>query len=141
MTVKKTLLIIMVFMMAGCITYVSDPLSPQTTLPKQKALTNFHKVSLGMSIQEVVEIMGRTLRTGYVLGDDQSQSIEEINIPAPVEAETITGGGKEYEVFYYVTQVSIPDGVFNGDELMPLIFENGKLIGKDWKIFYQLIDK
>ena len=57
---------------------------------------------------------------------------EEIRIPNPYKSEFLKVRGKSLEVLYYVTQIKKDDGVFNKDELTPLIFENGKLIGWGW---------
>jgi hypothetical protein len=51
-------------------------------------------------------------------------------IDNPYRNETLTGkDGKSYEVLYYYTELKQRDDRITDDELTPLVFHDGKLIG------------
>jgi hypothetical protein len=53
-----------------------------------------------------------------------------VTINNPYRNEIVAGkDGSTLEVFYYVTDVHRNDGLITDDELTPLVFDNGKLIG------------
>lgn len=51
----------------------------------------------------------------------------------PYRSETLTGkDGKSYEVLYYYTHLKQRDDRITDDELTPLVFQGGKLIGRGY---------
>ena len=89
-----------------------------------------NKISIGMTKQEVINIMGiETINAR----DDYGNIVEVIN--NPYKTETLRGKDKIFEVVYYYTEIKRADGAINDDELTPLVFDEGKLIGWGWSFF------
>jgi len=82
-----------------------------------------------MSIQEVKAILGDKLVVGYQI-ETAPQKLNPITIKQPYREEDIIKGSVTYKVLYYYSAVMKPDGLIADDELTPLIFLNGHLVGK-----------
>lgn len=52
-----------------------------------------------------------------------------MTISNPYRSEILQGKEKKFEIVYYVTDVKRDDGTITDDELTPLVFDDGKLIG------------
>jgi len=79
------------------------------------------KLSIGMSKQEVLNVMGT-----------QTMQAEGWTVNNPYRSEIMTGKDKTFEVLYYYTDVKQGDNAITDDELAPLVFDDGKLIGWGW---------
>ncbi len=92
---------------------------------------NLMELSIGMSKQEVLQIMGtKTIKT----------MVQTIN--NPYRSEILTGkDGKTLEVLYYYTEIRRTDDIITDDSLTPLVFDNGKLIGWGWSFLTDNIQK
>jgi hypothetical protein len=103
----------------------------QTAVPQEISLneSGFKAVKDGMTMEQVHNIMGQELIIGYAL---QSSDYKPLTIPNPYKSETIKGTGCFIE--YYIEAIRQPDGIVHDNELMPLIFKNGKLIGRGWPL-------
>ncbi len=73
---------------------------------------------------QVHKIMGQELLIGYAFESDKYQPL---TIPNPYRIEKIKGG--EYTIEYYIEAIRQADGIVKDDELMPLVFQDGKLDG------------
>ena len=73
--------------------------------------------------------MGQELVIGY---EFQSPDYKPLTIPNPYKSEAIKG--TDYFIEYYIEAIRQPDGIVSDNELMPLIFKNGKLIGRGWPL-------
>ena len=86
-------------------------------------------LSIGMTKADVTKLMGTETVTvnlsgvGYLWAD----SYEKIS--SPYRTETLQGKDKVFEVWYYYTDLKNTDGAITDDELMPVVFDDGKLIG------------
>jgi|SRR3989344_493397 len=77
------------------------------------------KLSTGMRKDVAKEIMGTDPAKGLFMWIDN-----------PYRTETLTGkDGKVYEVLYYYTDLKQRDDKITDDELTPLVFQDGNLIG------------
>ena len=77
------------------------------------------KLSTGMRKDVAKEIMGTDPAKGLFMWIDN-----------PYRTETLTGkDGKVYEVLYYYTDLKQRDDKITHDELTPLVFQDGNLIG------------
>jgi hypothetical protein len=108
---KKLLVLLLCLGLTGCAS-----LSGIRIMNRQNLL----KLSIGMTKQEALNVMGtRTFKT-YADG----------TINNPYRSEILSNKeGRVFEVVHYYTDVKSLDGVITDDELTPLIFDNGKLIG------------
>ena len=115
---KKVLASVLCFGLVGCAT-----LSESTAINR----TNLLKLSVGMTKAEAISNMGTEAATAYF--QDIGGYHHAIAITNPYRSETLQGKDKIFEVVYYVTDDKANNGAIVDDDLTPLVFENGKLIG------------
>ncbi len=140
------LCLILSLICAGCASQeIYDPLrlaNHQTLLLNEGA---FSRVSNGMSIDEVHQAMGQKIVIGYTRIDGVSDNASKLageksavstyqplTILNPYKSEEIKGSHDVFMVEYYVTKVEQPGGLISDKELMPFIFKNNILVGRDW---------
>ena len=97
---------------------------------------NLFQLKIGMDKEEVLEIMGQSRKTiRDLIGNIKGY------VNNPYKREFLTIDDKQYEVIYYYTDIKAqrppgPPGFYKmsitDDELTPLVFEGGKLIGWGW---------
>jgi hypothetical protein len=89
---------------------------------------NLNRLSVGMSKDEVVKIMGT----------DNAETRNGL-VPNPWTTETVTGrdGGK-YEVLYYLTRKNPPMTSIGKFLTVPVIFRGGKLVGWSFETLEKL---
>jgi len=128
--------------LAGCITVTSEPdINVREWTHPSKGLTNIRQVQLGMTDREVASLMGDQVVIGYQASDSLSGAYEAIPIKSPYRDEVLSGKYTTYKIIYYYTHVQSPDGIIADDELTPLVFKEGKLIGKGRDFLFALKDK
>ena len=112
---KPYYLLMTAVLLTGCGNLYLEP----GELLRTENAANINKLSVGMSQATVTELMGSEPAKGLFYWVDN-----------PVRSETLTDkDGKSYEVLYYYTDLKQRDDKITDDELTPLVFENGKLIG------------
>ncbi len=90
------------------------------------------KLSVGMTKQEALEIMGTKKITTYEPSALYLAPLTAQAINNPYRSEILQGKDKTFEVLYYYTDVKQQDGAITDDELTPVVFDNGILIGWGW---------
>ncbi|MDE2009890.1 MAG: DUF3192 domain-containing protein [Candidatus Omnitrophica bacterium] len=116
--------------LAGCAT--APVYNPMQVANQQELLLNesgLKAVANGMTLDQVHQIMGQKLIIGYQY---QAPDYKPLTIPNPYKSETIKGTG--YFIEYYIQSIVQPDGTVSDDELMPLVFKDGRLIGRGWPL-------
>ena len=104
---------------------------------KKSDISNMYLVYMGMTKEDVHKIMGEYLVVGY--NKEQGDlSYEEIRIASPYSTKKIEKNGKVYEVEYYFTNIGKIDNCILDEELTPVVFEDGKVIGKGQKFLSYL---
>ena len=112
---KKTLLILLInLILVGC-GVSSDYVRTQNK-------NNLNKISLNMSKSKVLDIMGT----------ENFKQSDGTNITNPFRSETFNENNKTYEVLFYYTDFKKSDGVITDDELTPIVFFDGKVVGYGW---------
>jgi hypothetical protein len=86
---------------------------------------NLQKLSVGMTKEQVLATMGHKKGGGR---------FGEPTVNSPYKSEILPSGDKTFEVLYYYTDAKSAIYIANpatvtDDELTPLVFDNGKLIG------------
>jgi hypothetical protein len=86
---------------------------------------NLLKLSVGMTKEEATAIMGHK-SGGGIFG--------EPTVNSPYKSEILQGEERTFEVLYYYTDVKkvayiVNPATITDNELTPLVFDNGKLIG------------
>ena len=101
--------------LAGCGNFFLEPIE----LLRNHNKENLQRLSAGMHKNVAMETMGTEPAAGLFQW-----------IYNPHRTETATGtDGNLYEVLYYYTDLKQRDDQITDDELTPLVFENGRLIG------------
>lgn len=118
---KLGVLLVMAMFLAGCATLTVSKLTAKNRM-------SLVHLSAGMSKQEVLAIMGTGI-SAYTCEDAVSKACREVTINNPYRTEMTESSGKASEVYYYLTDLKNKNCEVEEDELTPLAFENGKLIG------------
>lgn len=101
--------------LASCSSFYVDPADSFRDANKE----NLKKLSVGMEKSAALQVMGTEPSRGLFMWIDN-----------PYRDETVTAkDGKHYEVLYYYTDMKQRDDKITDDELTPLIFQDGKLVG------------
>lgn len=100
---------------------------------------NLLKLTIGISREEALEIMGTEdfIATYWPGGG----LVLEVTINNPYRSEILQGKEKTFEIIHYVTDVKRDDGAITDDELTPLVFDDGKLIGWGWSFLEANVQK
>ena len=110
----------------------------QATAPNRD---NLLKLSIGMTKEEAINIMGTKSTIAYSMVGIYGNIPRAVEITNPYRSEILQGKDKTFEVIYYVTDDKNNDGAITDDELTPLIFDNGKLIGWGWSFLKDNVEK
>ena len=123
-------IIVLSFCLGGCMSnVVYNPM--QTSSPAELLLneSGFKALQNGMTLDEVHKTMGQELVIGYTF---QEPGYKPLTIPNPYKSEALKGTG--FLIEYYIEAIRQPDNIVKDNELMPLIFRDGKLIGRGWSL-------
>lgn len=120
---KKLIALLLCLGLVGCATPLHKSIAPNRE--------HLAKVSIGMTKDEVLKVMGTKSFSTYSQGDVFGIP-SYLTITNPYRSEILQGKEKTLEVVYYVTDVKKDDNAISDDELTPFVFDNGKLIGWGW---------
>ncbi|MCR4337792.1 MAG: hypothetical protein NUV91_08320 [Candidatus Omnitrophica bacterium] len=135
---KHGWLILLVFL-GGCATVppvLEDPPAPtQTETPSEgvRRFISLQQIHDGMSQDEVGNALGKQVVIGYELENEQEKRYRPLTVNNPYRTEKIQKGLRSYHVDYYLVGIQAQDDQVSDDELIPLVFENGRLIGQGWE--------
>jgi hypothetical protein len=115
----------------------SKPTPPPSLKFTKKPLSNIDHVFLGMTKDEVLSVMGDDVTIGYHWNDELG-TITPIIRDQPLRDDMVRLGNQEYEVIYYWVDVKQSDGHIKNNEMMPLVFDQTKLIGKGYDFLESL---
>jgi len=123
---KRFSLFLVILILAGCAT--ANKLE-NFRLQNRQALP---KISIGMTKEAVNTLMGTNTAeekefVGLLFGGYKKQIVNN-----PYRTETLQGKDKVLEVYYYYTDVKSRDDAITDDELTPIVFDEGKVIGWGW---------
>ena len=111
----KIIIVALLLVLAGCSNIYLDT----SDLLRERNTGSLAKLTAGLGKETVMEMMGTEPSKGVFMWIDN-----------PYRSETLTGkDGKSYEVLYYYTDLKHRDDRITDDELTPLVFHDGKLIG------------
>lgn len=143
---NKILIVGLIFFISGCAVVTTKP--SQTTTVNANAVEHtfpsvevIRKLMPGISREEALALIGRTVKTGYELKEGSVSEYQPVTMNNPSRSQKITKGNNTYEVDYYLTYIHKADGVVSDDELTPLVFQDNKLIGKGWEFFNEKVKK
>ena len=100
----------------------------QVTAINRERLLN---LSLGMTKDQALNTMGKESfkNANWTEISENRKITRGMTITNPYRSEILQGKDKTLEVIYYVTDDKNNDGAIQDDELTPLVFDEGKLIG------------
>jgi hypothetical protein len=111
----KNLIVASALVLAGCSNIYLDT----SDLLRARNTEGLAKLTVGLRKEVAMEMMGTEASKGVFMWIDN-----------PYRSETLTGkDGKSYEVLYYYSDMKQRDDKITDDELTPLVFQDGKLIG------------
>jgi len=138
---KLICLLVLIMMVSGCASM--GHLDNLRTENRQNIL----KLSIGLTKQEALDLMGNKSATDVYQSSPVYGSIK-LTVNNPYRSEILQGKDKNFEVIYYYTDVKkmhrnwwVETPTVQDDELTPLIFDEGKLIGWGWSFLQENIQK
>ncbi|MCA9398268.1 MAG: DUF3192 domain-containing protein [Candidatus Omnitrophica bacterium] len=139
---NKYFIFFLLVSLTGCVAVKVAPESSSTAVSEsagvKKNLTNVRQLTQGMIRQGVEEIMGEYTAIGFKANDEVPGTYETITLKNPYREEVLAVGDKQYEVIYYLSSIQLADGLVADDELTPVVFENGQMIGKGQDFLFKL---
>ena len=138
--------IVLAFVFSGCAVMTTPPTTSAGPAPLKTEEHAFasketiRKLMLGISREEAVALIGRTVTTGYEM-KAFGGGYKPVTTANPYRSQKITKASDVFEVDYYLTEVHKADSIVTDDELTPLVFQADKLIGKGWEFFNTKIKK
>ncbi|MFC1514784.1 DUF3192 domain-containing protein [Candidatus Omnitrophota bacterium] len=124
---SKALIVLLCLSLTGCA-------APRQSL-NTKNRQNLNALSLGMSKDEAIAVMGS--EPVKIPGGLYTASVSITN---PHKTETIQTGGRTLTLVYYVTELTWDERQVRKEDLTPLVFEYGGLIGWGWEFLEANID-
>lgn len=111
--------------LAACSTLMVDPLEQLRSANKQ----NLAKLAPGMTRMEVESVMGHE-QAGGGLPEVVFGRVQYLKAKNPMREETVKGAdGAAYLVLFYYTDLKQRDDKITDDELTPVVFRDGKVVG------------
>ncbi len=129
---KKLLLALLCLGLVGCAS-LSQVIAPNRA--------NLLKLSIGMTKDDAIQTMGT--KSMHVSGDNSQWTTQRtsMTINNPYRSEILQGKDKTFEVLYYVTDVKNDPDSITDDELTPLVFDDGRLLGWGWSFLNNNVQK
>jgi len=147
---KNILILLLCLYLSGCIPLLIGAgvgvgvASSRKSISQATAVNreNLSRLSIGLAKEEAISIMGtKPMNAFYTELSGIRKITRGIIVSNPYRSEILSGGDKTLEVVYYTTDVKNDDGAITDDELTPLVFDNGKLIGWGWSFLNDNIQK
>ena len=136
---REVCVIIGMIFLLGCSASETFVKETTTMKPKGKFVSDIEYVFIGMSKREVQNILGDKLVVGYLRDKGEDLNYKSITLDSPYREEELRGTrGEIYKIWYCYAYIKNADGRISEDEMIPLVFEEEKLIGKGWNFLLRL---
>lgn len=123
---------------AGCVGCQSVEVKPTVSQEfVQRQFIVDSQLRAGLSRDEVAGVLGKEIVVGYTLADEVAEQYNPVILKNPQRSQTIQKNGKTYVVDYYLARIQAADDKITDDELLPVVFESGRLIGRGWDFFHR----
>lgn len=120
----------LVFVLMGCEHVpVSSVMAPE--ILQQRFITT-SQLHMGLNRAEVEALLGKEVVIGYSLVDEKSEQYKPLTIVNPQRSEIVNRNNKTYSVDYYLIGIKVADDKISDEELVPLIFQDDRLVGIGW---------
>lgn len=135
---KRFILIGSVILLSGCVTVADDTRSTGSFPRELKSVAQMRMIATGMFKQEVRSVLDEKVTIGYEQAKD-GQTYLPLTLNNPYRFETLKKGDRIFEVYYYFTGIKQIDGQITNDELIPIVFENDRMIGRGWSFLAESV--
>lgn len=115
-SLRSVLILLFALHIASCASHGVEMVSYKTLLARN--LTNLNNLSVGMTKQEVVQVMGNF-----------ASKTNDSLVPNPYKTEAFLVGQTQYEAMYYLTQKYPPFTSIKLSQATPVVLKDGKVIG------------
>lgn len=105
----------------------------------QRRFISFSQLRVGLTRAETAGLLGKEVVTGYSLTDEATGVYSPSVIANPQRTQTIQNGKKTYLVDYYLAGIKTADDKISDDELVPVIFQDEKIVGIGWDFLNQRV--
>lgn len=119
-----------VFILMGC-EHIPAPSVGTPEIMQQRFITT-SQLRMGLSRAQVEALLGKEVVIGYSLIDEQSGQYKPLTVANPQRSEVTSKNNKTYSIDYYLIGIKVADDKTSDDELVPLTFQNDRLIGIGW---------
>jgi hypothetical protein len=132
--INRFLFLFILLATAGCATVSEEPqILESGSFPKPlRSVSQMQLVQMGMLKSEVRSLLDEKITIGYEQHDSQGQAYTPLVLNNPYRMETVKNGSKVFEIYYYFIGIKKVDGNITDDELLPVVFQNDRLVGKGW---------
>lgn len=127
----RYVVIICVLFLSGCVSS-PDKAQPLSVPTKGSYRTDnalrISQLNYGMAKEQVHALM----KDGLVVAMERQENDQWASdtMANPLQAQVIHYDGSRYDVYYYFTEIKNRNGRVDLDELTPVVFKDGVLIGK-----------
>ena len=123
-TIRSAFIIAVLLFLVGCTALFY---TPQNLMSDNRA--HLSSLNPGLTKDEAIKIMGTEGKSMCTAVGPFAICMRSQFINNPYRTTGFQSESKAYDILYYWTDVKQRDDVITDDELTPLIFEDGKLIG------------
>lgn len=95
----------------------------------------------GMSKADISGILGAQVVIGYELTDAKNGQYKPVTVANPYRSEKIAKGRTVLDVDYYLVGIRQADGQVSDDELVPLVYQDDRLLGMGWMFLNEKVKK
>lgn len=128
---KRLLMVLgFVLILAGCEHVPVSSVGPSEIMQQRFITTS--QLRMGLSHVEVEALLGKEVVIGYSLVDEKSEQYKPLTIANPQRSEIVGKNNKTYSVDYYLIGIKVADDKISDEELVPLIFQDDRLVGMGW---------
>jgi hypothetical protein len=130
----RLLAVLSLVVLAACSTLFMDPLEQLRATNKR----NLERVAVGYTRLEVESIMGKD-HAGGGLPEVLLGRVQYLRATNPMREEHVRGDdGADYDVLFYYTDLLQRDDKITDDELTPVVFRAGKVVGVGYPFLRQV---
>ena len=123
---RNLFLAILLLGVCGCAS--TQEMTPPDLSVLTHRFVSLQQVHNGMTLEEIQAVLGKQVIVGYELVDEKTGQFKPIVVNNPYRRETV----KKYDVAYFFVGIKKADDQITDDELVPLVFKNGRLTGMGW---------
>jgi hypothetical protein len=117
--------------LVGCASTATET-APVDLSGMPRRFISLRQVHPGMTRKEVASVLDTDIIIGYEMTGPDAAQYKPITMKNPYRAEDIEKNSHRYAVAYYLQGIKKADGQATDDELVPLVFENDRLLGMGW---------